>query len=105
MYGIFVAMIVMNCTLASRGKLAIYRTASATSLTSILGSTIVDPLAWRIPVAIASLSALTALPMSIWPQAISQARPSSEIDFVSPVTACLVDVYGAELGRGTWADI
>ena len=27
-------------------------------------------------------------------------RPSSEVERVSPVTACLVAVYGAELGRG-----
>ena len=38
--------------------------------------------------------------MSIWPQAIPKARPSSEADFVSPVIACFVAVYGAEFGRG-----
>ena len=33
-----------------------------------------------------------ALPISIWPQAMLCVRPSSEIDFVSPVMACLVAV-------------
>ncbi len=33
-----------------------------------------------------------ALPISICPQAMSQARPSSEAAFVRPVIACLVDV-------------
>jgi len=33
-----------------------------------------------------------ALPMSIWLQAMSCARPSSEIDLLSPVTACFVAV-------------
>src|SRR4029450_316290 len=31
--------------------------------------------------------------------------PSSAVDFVRPVTACLVDVYGEELGRGAWAEM
>ena len=43
--------------------------------------------------------------MSICPQAMSYLRPSSESDLVSPVMACLVDVYGAEFGRGAWAEI
>ena len=30
---------------------------------------------------------------------MSCSRPSSEIDFVSPVMACFVDVYGAENSR------
>jgi hypothetical protein len=47
---------------------------------------------------------VSALPMSIWPHAISWARPSSEADFVSPVTPCLVAVYGAEKGRGRSAE-
>ena len=38
---------------------------------------------------------VSALPMSIWPQAISYARPSSAVDLVSPVIACLVEVFGA----------
>ena len=43
--------------------------------------------------------------MSIWPQVIPKARPSRAIDFVRPVMACLVAVYGAELGRGVCAEI
>ena len=43
--------------------------------------------------------------MSICPQAMSYFRPSSAVDLVRPVTACLVDVYGAEFGRGVWAEI
>ena len=48
---------------------------------------------------------VSALPMSIWPQTISWSRPSNAVDFVNPVIACLVDVYGAELGLGVCADI
>ena len=43
--------------------------------------------------------------MSIWLQAMSYLRPSSDVDFVSPVIACLVAVYGAEFGRGACAEI
>src|SRR5688500_3109747 len=43
--------------------------------------------------------------MSIWPHAMSYSRPSSEVDFVSPVIACLDAVYGAEFARGTCAEI
>ena len=43
--------------------------------------------------------------MSIWPQAMSYLRPSSAVDLVSPVIACLVAVYGAEFGRGACAEI
>src|ERR1700694_4642819 len=46
-----------------------------------------------------------ALPMSIWPQAMSYLRPSSDVALVRPLMACLVAVYGAEFGRGTWAEI
>ena len=46
-----------------------------------------------------------ALPMSIWPQAMSYLRPSSDVALVRPVIACLVAVYGAEFGRGTCAEI
>ena len=45
-----------------------------------------------------------ALPISIWPQAMSYLRPSSAVHLVSPVMACLVAVYGAELGRGVVAE-
>ena len=43
--------------------------------------------------------------MSIWPQAMSYLRPSSEVDFVRPVIACFVDVYAVESGRGACAEI
>jgi hypothetical protein len=46
-----------------------------------------------------------ALPMSIWPQAISYFRPSSAVALVRPVMACFVEVYGEELGRGACAEI
>src|SRR5436309_5720106 len=36
---------------------------------------------------------------------MSYLRPSSEVDLVRPVIACLVAVYGAECGRGAWADM
>src|ERR1044072_4393746 len=48
---------------------------------------------------------VAALPMSIWPHAMSYLRPSSDVDLVRPVIACLVAVYGAEFGRGACADI
>ena len=35
---------------------------------------------------------------------MSKARPSSAVDRVRPVIACFVAVYGAELGRGTYAE-
>ena len=35
---------------------------------------------------------------------MSYLRPSSDVDFVRPVIACFVAVYGAEWGRGTYAD-
>ena len=35
---------------------------------------------------------VSALPMSICPQAMLYLRPSSAVDFVRPVIACLVDV-------------
>ena len=50
------------------------------------------PSAWRAPAAIHSVISVAALPMSIWPQAMPNGRPSSEIDLVSPVIACLVAV-------------
>jgi hypothetical protein len=36
---------------------------------------------------------------------MSYFRPSSDVDLVSPVIACFVAVYGAELGRGACAEI
>ena len=48
---------------------------------------------------------VSALPMSIWPHAMSYFRPSRAADLVSPVIACFVAVYGAEFGRGVCAEI
>ncbi len=86
MKGILVAMRVMNWTLADNGSLAMPSTACATCSTSINGSGVALAFAsW-------SASSVRALPMSIWPQAMSYSRPSSEVDLVSPVMACLVAV-------------
>ena len=41
---------------------------------------------------IGSVISVSALPMSICPQAMSNARPSSDVDRVSPVIACFVAV-------------
>src|SRR4029079_14486976 len=57
------------------------------------------------PSAMRAVMGDSALPMSIWPQVIPKARPSRAIDFVRPVMACLVAVYGAELGRGVCAEM
>ena len=43
--------------------------------------------------------------MSIWPQAMPNGRPSSEMDLVSPVIACLAAVYTTLRGRGLCAEI
>ena len=80
-------------------------TASATFATFIVGSTATDPFACGTPLAIRAVISVAALPMSICPQAMLYFRPSSEVDLVSPVIACLVAVYGAELGRGDVAEI
>src|SRR5829696_4922434 len=73
--------------------------------TSIRGSTIMVPLACGTPCVMRSVMSVAALPISIWPQAIRYGRQSSEMLFVSPVIACLVAVYGADLGLGAWAEI
>ena len=57
------------------------------------------------PARIRFVMSVAALPMSIWPTAMSKPRPSSAPDFVRPVTACLVAVYGAEFGRGVSDEI
>src|SRR6266853_5607774 len=82
-----------------------YTTASATAFTFMVGSTAVVPLACGTPLAMRSVMGVPALPMSIWPTAMSYLRPSSELTLVRPVTPCLVAVYGAEFGRGAWAEI
>src|SRR5678815_2423899 len=69
------------------------------------GSTATCPLACGTPFAMRAARSVCALPMSIWLHAMSYLRPSSEVDFVNPDTACLVAVDGAELGRGACAEI
>ncbi len=85
-------MMVMNCTLVSSGSLAMETMALATCDTSKSGSGATVPLAWGTPLDMRAASGVSALPMSIWPQAMSYLRPSSEVDLVSPVMACLVEV-------------
>src|ERR1700719_4390152 len=100
-----VAITVMNMTLASGGRPAIYNTASATYFTSNVGSGFIVRSACNVPLEIPPVKEVSALPMSIWPQAISYARPSSAIVFVSPEIACLDAAYAAIRGRGTEAAI
>src|SRR3954471_3809062 len=69
------------------------------------GSASVLPSGWRVPDLIGSVISVAALPISICPHAMSYLRPSSERLFVRPVMACFVAVYGAELGRGEWAEM
>src|SRR5689334_19557512 len=71
----------------------------------MVGSGAMVPLACGTPDFIFSVSGVAAFPMSIWPQAMSYLRPSSDVDRVRPVIACFVAVYGAEFGRGTYAEI
>ena len=53
---------------------------------------IIRPSACGTPLAMRAVISVAALPMSIWPQAMSYSRPSSEVDLVRPVIACLVAV-------------
>src|SRR4051794_23541965 len=71
----------------------------------MVGSTIEVPFGCGTPRAIRVVIGVAALPMSICPQAMSKARPSSEIALVIPVMACFVEVYAAEPGRGVCAEI
>src|ERR1700735_92221 len=70
----------------------------------MVGSGAVLPSACNEPAAIPTVMFVAALPMSICPQAMSCARPSRDRARVRPVIACLETVYGAEWGRGTWAE-
>src|SRR5260221_10676194 len=71
----------------------------------MVGSTAFLPFAWGTPDFISLVMSVLALPISIWPQAMSYLRPSNAVDLVRPVIACFVAVYGAEFGRGAWAEI
>src|SRR5258708_9999199 len=63
------------------------------------------PLACATPAVIRSVSSVAAVRISICPQAMLYLRQSRAMDLVSPVMACLVAVYGAELGRGACAEM
>ena len=56
------------------------------------GSTAIWPCGCICPAVERAVIGVAALPMSIWPEQMSNWRPSSAIDLVSPVTACLVEV-------------
>src|SRR5207244_9385289 len=64
-----------------------------------------SPLGCGTPRVIRWVISVSALPTSIWPQEMSYLRPSSEVDLVRPVTACLAVVYAIDCGRGTCAEI
>ena len=85
-------MIVMNSTFASSGMAAMRATASPTWSTSNTGSAVTRPSGCGMPAFILSVIGVSALPMSIWLQAMSCARPSSARLLVSPVIACFVAV-------------
>ena len=104
MKGIWVAITLMNWTLASSGRLEMYTIASATCCTFMVGSTITSPCACGTPVCIRCVIGVSALPTSTWLQAMLYFRPSSDVARVIPVTACFVAVYGIEFGLGTYAD-
>src|SRR3569833_2683525 len=82
--GILVAITVMNKTLASRGKPAMYRTASATYLTSNVGSGFNEKSACKVPVENEAASEVTTKPKTNNPQTKTYWRPSSEVVFVRP---------------------
>lgn len=87
-----VAITVIDRTLLDSGRLAMCRTAAATSATSIIGSARMLPSACGTPRSICAASSVRALPMSICPAAMENRRPSSASVRVSPVMACFVVV-------------
>ena len=66
---------------------------------SIVGSIAMRPSACGTPVVIRNAISVSALPMSIWPQAMSNWRQSSAIDFVRPGDR----VFGRGIGRAVGA--
>ena len=70
MYGMSVAMIVMNWTFVSNGRFDMYTTVLATCSTLNVGSTLSEPSACGAPSCIEDVMSVAALPMSIWPQAM-----------------------------------
>src|SRR5216684_318850 len=87
--GILVAITVMNWTLASGVTVDMKTTARATFCTSMTGSTTTSPLGCGTPRVMRWVISVSALPTSIWPHEMSYLRPSSEVDLVRPVIACL----------------
>ena len=85
-------MMVMVSTFASSGRAAMLATASPISAVSMVGSTASEQSACSTPLDIWRVMAVPALPISIWPQAMLNGRPSSADDLVRPVMACLVAV-------------
>src|SRR5205807_2825898 len=90
--GILVAITVIVCTLASGVTVAMKTTARATFCTSIVGSITTSPFGCGTPRVMRWVISVSALPTSIWPHEMSYLRPSSEVDLVRPVTACLAVV-------------
>src|SRR6185312_1589093 len=86
--GIFVAITVMLRIFASSGSDAMVSTAFATCCRSSTGSGAMRPSACTTPCLNLSAQPVSALPISIWPQAMSYLRPSSAVDLVRPKTAC-----------------
>src|SRR5205823_11267225 len=103
--GILVAITVRNWMLASGVTVAQSTTERATFSTSIVGSIMISPLGCGTPRVIRCVISVSALPTSIWLQEMSYLRPSSEVDFVRPVTACLAVESAIDCGRGTCAEI
>ena len=51
-----------------------------------------EPSACVTPAGMRAVISVPAFPMSIWPQAMSYGLPSSDVDLVRPVSACLLAV-------------
>src|SRR5664279_3647121 len=90
--GILVAITVMDGTFLKIDRLVMNSTAPATSATSIIGSVRTLPSACGMPRSNRDVKSVAAFPTSICPQAMSYARPSSDVDLVRPEIACLVTV-------------
>jgi len=85
------AMMVMNCTLVSSGRFAMCQHRRADVVTSISRLRLDLAFAWGTPSAMREASGVRALPMSIWPQAMSYfCRRASSIGEARH--ACLVEV-------------
>ena len=87
-----VAITVVNRMLAEGGRRAIVSRVSTTACRSMRGSGFTLPSACGTPFTMRAVISLAALPMSIWPTAMSKGRPSSAAVRVRPLTACLVAV-------------